>query len=100
MNCWYGVNAIQIIVVDEVVNGRFDRVVVGRLEGRPIWADIVDYKSDWVGDDGGAALLERYGSQLHGYVDALVRLLSLEPDHVTARLLCTGPGLDLQLPAT
>ena len=38
---------IQIIVDDEVVNGRFDRVVVGRLEGRPIWADIVDYK--WIG---------------------------------------------------
>ena len=91
---------IQIIVDDEVVNGRFDRVVIGRLEGRPIWADIVDYKSDWVGDDGGAALLKRYGSQLQGYADALVRLLSLEPDHVTARLLCTGPGLDLQLPAT
>ena len=89
---------IQIIVDDQVLNGRFDRVVIGRLDGRTVWADIVDYKSDRVGDDGGAVLLERYGPQLRGYVDAFARLHAIEPGQVTARLLCTGPGLDLQLP--
>ena len=89
---------IQVIVAGEVVNGRFDRVVIGRVAGTPVWADIIDFKSDWVGDDGGAALLDRYGSQLQGYADALVQLQSMSPDQVTARLLCTGPGLDLVLP--
>ena len=90
--------SVQVVVDDEVIVGRYDRVVIGCLEGKAIWADIVDYKSDWVGDDGGAALLERYGSQLQTYVDALVHAHALPVSGVTARLLCTGPGLDLAMP--
>ena len=86
-----------LIIDDEVVNGRFDRVVLGRRDGTLAWADIIDFKSDWVGDDGGASLLERYGLQLQGYVDALVHHLSIPSEQVTARLLCTGPGIDIAL---
>ena len=51
----------------------------------------------WVGDDGGRGLLERYTPQLQTYVDAVQAMLHLPVGSVTARLLCTGPGIDLQL---
>jgi ATP-dependent helicase/nuclease subunit A len=82
---------------DRIIVGRFDRVVIGRQNGAAVWADVIDYKSDWVGDDGGVALLERYTPQLQTYVDAVQAMLNLPVGSVTARLLCTGPGIDLQL---
>ena len=88
---------MHVQMEDRVIVGRFDRVVIGYGSGVPLWADVIDYKSDWVGDDGGCALLQQYRSQLQTYIDALVGMLNLPEGSVTARLLCTGPGLDLQL---
>ena len=87
---------MHVHMQDRIIVGRFDRVVIGYRNGDALWADVVDYKSDWVGDDGGQELLKRYSSQLQIYIDALVEMLHLPAERVTSRLLCTGPGLDLQ----
>jgi len=87
---------MHVQLEDRIIVGRFDRVVIGYRDGDALWADVIDYKSDWVGDDGGHALLKRYTPQLQTYIDALSAMLDLPEESVTARLLCTGPGIDLQ----
>ncbi|MBM44253.1 MAG: hypothetical protein CMJ36_04485 [Phycisphaerae bacterium] len=81
---------------EEDIMGRFDRVVIGYRDGKPAWADVIDFKSDAVGDDGGASLLSHYAPQLERYASALCRMLDLPAEMVTTRLLLIGADIDIE----
>jgi ATP-dependent exoDNAse (exonuclease V) beta subunit len=72
-----------------LLSGRFDRVVlVNDANARPLWAEIIDFKTDDVSTD--AALsqrIDRYRPQLRAYADALVSMFDLSPACVHATLL-------------
>ncbi len=82
---------------DGEFNGRIDRLVIGRRDGVPIWADLVDFKSDSASEETASGVGNRYRKQLNDYRAAVQVMLDLPPDRITARLLLTSPGIDLPL---
>ncbi|MEE2718354.1 MAG: UvrD-helicase domain-containing protein [Planctomycetota bacterium] len=78
-------------------NGRIDRLVIGYRDGEPVWAEVVDFKSDAATPQTASEVLARYRRQLEDYRDAVQVLLGLPADRITARLLLTGPGIDVSL---
>ena len=88
---------MHVQLEDEVLVGRFDRVVIGYRDGLPAWADVIDFKSDAVAEDGGASLLNLYAPQLETYASAICRMLDLTREMVTTRLLLIGADIDLEL---
>jgi hypothetical protein len=77
--------------------GRFDRLVLGMRDGRPVWADLVDFKSDTATVETAPDVLERHRGQLEDYMSSIQSMYHLDASAVTARLLLTGPGLDVVL---
>jgi ATP-dependent helicase/nuclease subunit A len=77
-----------------VLQGVFDRLVVLRDGSQIIGADVLDYKTDDVGDDPRAtdARVEHYRPQLEAY-RAAARMLAIPPAMVSSRLLFVGPGV-------
>lgn len=82
---------------DGEMNGRFDRLVVGWKDGVPVWADLVDFKSDSATEDTAGDVLERHRGQLEDYVLAIESIYGISRERITARLLLTGPGIDIEL---
>ena len=85
--------AFALRIGEELLHGRFDRVVVVRRAGRPVRAILIDFKTDRVAS---REDLERkpaeYAPQIAAYRRALERLLGLEAASVEARLLFPGWG--------
>jgi len=77
--------------------GRFDRLVLGMRDGRVAWVDLVDFKSDSATVETAPEVLERHREQLEHYMAAIQSIYGLDPGAVSARLLLTGPGLDVSL---
>lgn len=78
---------------DALVQGRIDRLVIGRRAGRAVWAEIIDFKTDAPdarvrcarteqasaeGDD--AATLAHHADQMNAYRAAVCRALAITPD--------------------
>lgn len=87
---------------DEVVlNGTFDRLVIGRgPDGRGVWAEVVDFKTDTLEAGGEAALARRaehYRPQVEAYRRAAAEILRLDPARVSARLLFTALGREVRI---
>ncbi|NOX56428.1 MAG: hypothetical protein GXP27_18680, partial [Planctomycetes bacterium] len=79
----------------ELVNGIMDRVVVLKVGGRPVAADVIDFKSDKFSEKGAYTIdeaVEHYAPQLLIYREAVSRLFRLPVDHVTTRLLFLTVG--------
>jgi ATP-dependent exoDNAse (exonuclease V) beta subunit len=77
--------------IDTLVRGQLDRVVVARADGRPVAAELVDYKTDRV-TIGSRTLTERvdhYRPQLNAYRKAVAQLLGLDLKSVSASLMFT-----------
>jgi len=78
---------------DGLVRGRVDRVVVGLEGGTPIWAEVVDFKTDNVT----AAEIERamdgYRGQIDAYRSAVAGALKLDLKKVGGVLLFVKPGV-------
>lgn len=72
------------------LSGRFDRVVIGWRKERPVWAEVLDFKSD-----SGASAREMAGAyleQMGAYRAAAGRLWGLADEAVAVTLLFTGLG--------
>lgn len=71
-----------------IQQGIMDRVVVFEHDGRPLHAEVIDYKTDHVPEnDGISKLVEFYRPQVAAYREAIARLLNLSPEkQVTVRL--------------
>lgn len=87
---------------DDILSGQFDRIVIGRDNaGRPIWAHVIDYKSDAVADDTALhARADYYASQMRAYQRAASLMLSLDPAVVNASLIFTDSASVIDLPST
>ena len=85
-------------IEDEILQGRFDRLVVGRDgKGVPLFAEVLDYKTDpLLAGEGRKDAVERmrvtYAPQMNAYRRAAALLFRLAPEKVTACLILTHVG--------
>lgn len=78
---------------DGLVKGRVDRVVVGLEGGRPVWAEVLDFKTDNVKAENVAGSIDGYRGQIDAYRGAVARALKLELKAVGGVLLFVKPRL-------
>jgi ATP-dependent exoDNAse (exonuclease V) beta subunit len=66
-----------IVIEKELLSGAFDRVVIGlSAEGRPLAAEIIDFKTDAVTtEEEKKKRSQEYASQLEAYCEALKKML-------------------------
>jgi ATP-dependent helicase/nuclease subunit A len=77
--------AFDVEVDGRAVSGIFDRVHIETgPEGRPLSAQIYDFKTD----KGFVDLRERYKDQLDAYIKAAALLLGISPDRASAEPVC------------
>lgn len=76
-----------------LVQGRIDRVVIGLEGGRPVWAEVLDFKTDRVTAERVSVLGETYREQVRAYRRAIGRALRLEPKQVNGVLLFVQPDV-------
>ena len=79
--------AFELVIDGEFCSGVFDRVVL--REGN---AEIIDFKTDRVDDNGLVEAIKRHQPQLTLYRRVLARLTDLQEDSITCRLVFTRPG--------
>ncbi|NUQ61140.1 MAG: UvrD-helicase domain-containing protein [Pirellulales bacterium] len=79
---------------DTIVTGQIDRLVLLYDGDRAVGADIVDFKTDALGDDPRQieARVEHYRPQLDAYRNAAAKVLDLPVKQVSARLVFLEPG--------
>jgi ATP-dependent helicase/nuclease subunit A len=95
--------AFEVPILDDrdervLLNGRFDRLVLGRRNGAVVWAEVIDFKSDRVGAADAAALRSRvdsYRPQMRGYAKAVSALFGLTSDQVMTTLLFVQEGISV-----
>jgi len=76
-----------------LLTGTFDRVVVFSDGATPLMAEVLDYKTDHVGDpQARAARIEFYRPQIEAYQRAVGRLCNLPESKVSGRLLFVECG--------
>lgn len=81
-------------VGSQILHGSFDRVVLHRRSDKIEKADLIDFKTDHV-HAGGSNLLdliERNRPQVEAYHKALAKILDIDGNRITARLLFTSSG--------
>ena len=73
--------------------GAIDRLVVWRRDGHVLWADVIDFKTNLVGDDAAEDnLVAHYRPQLDAYRRAVSRAFDLPLERVSARLALVSRG--------
>jgi len=81
---------------ERLLQGRFDRLVIGRAGGRPVCAEVLDFKTDHAAADLTGEALDAYARrhrpQMDAYRRAAARLLRLPEERVDAALLFTAAG--------
>ena len=85
---------------DELLTGSIDRLVVIQSAGRPVAADIIDFKTDELPadhDDLLWAKLDYYRPQIEAYRAAAATFLGLESTRISARLVFLSIGAVCQL---
>jgi ATP-dependent exoDNAse (exonuclease V) beta subunit len=85
----------------EILTGSIDRLVVIRSGGKPIAADIIDFKTDEIAAGDGKNIqhkMEFYTPQLEAYREAAGRMLGLNTQQITARLVFLSAGRVESLP--
>ena len=79
---------------DGILSGAIDRLVLVKRQGRPIAADIIDFKTDTIDDENPlAAKLDFYRPQIAAYRRAVAKMTRLPIARITARLLFVGANL-------
>ena len=91
--------AVTSIVDGKLIRGFADRIVLGMRQGKIIAADIVDYKTDALGENQ-SKLLERtthYRPQINAYRATISQMLNLNDADVSARLLFVTAGVHVPI---
>ncbi|MEZ6130394.1 MAG: UvrD-helicase domain-containing protein [Planctomycetaceae bacterium] len=73
-----------------IVSGTMDRLVLVVQNGRPVAADVIDFKTDRISGDTGEwvkAKVRQYESQLAEYRIAVQTCFGIAPDRISTRLL-------------
>lgn len=93
---------VTAIVNGNLIRGFADRIVLGISHGKIVAADIVDFKTDNLGE--GNTLLsgkvEHYRPQLNAYRETIAQMLKVDLSQVTARLLFVTAGVHADLELT
>ncbi|MBC7835863.1 MAG: UvrD-helicase domain-containing protein [Phycisphaerales bacterium] len=82
------------------VSGAFDRVVLGVRQGRPVWADVIDFKTDDVlptSAEAWAGRIERYRPQVEAYQRAIAQLFRLAEADISGCLVFIRAGEAVEL---
>jgi ATP-dependent helicase/nuclease subunit A len=80
---------------DEILTGSIDRLIMILHNGRPIAADVIDFKTDDLSAGDDQAISDKtdfYRPQMDGYRRAVSQLLKLPPAMVGARLVFLAAG--------
>jgi ATP-dependent helicase/nuclease subunit A len=86
----------------QMMQGRMDRVVLFKRDGKVIAADVLDYKTDIINDQPGATVVERveyYRPQIMAYRATLQQRFALPPQAVFSALLFVHAGNVVRLAA-
>jgi ATP-dependent exoDNAse (exonuclease V) beta subunit len=87
--------AFAIRQEDALLSGSIDRLLVIKSGGKPIAADVIDFKTDEIASGDRKALqarVEFYQPQMEAYRAAAARLLSLEVGQIGARVAFLSAG--------
>lgn len=90
--CLWRERAFAVQVDSRLLHGQFDRVVVYEQGGKPMRADLIDYKTDHVTPDTLARAVHRYHPQIQAYRSALSVMLNLPTHSIRAQLLFVDSG--------
>lgn len=91
--------AFAVPLNGQLLQGRFDRVVIHCNErGQPERAELIDFKTDRLSENGTGEIIARYKPQIEAYRQALSVMLRLAPSHIGAKLLLVGAGLCVDVP--
>ncbi len=83
--------SFAVQVGKELVRGCFDRVSIYRDDNGQIKrVDLIDFKTDRLGPDGVAPLIDHYRPQIQTYQRTLTKLLPVDIDAIRARLWFVG----------
>ncbi len=80
------------------LSGSMDRLVLLTNSGKPVAAEIVDYKTDFV--EGEAAMEVRakfYRPQMQAYIRGLERMLRISSQRITARIVFLATGEEVSV---
>lgn len=80
----------------KLMTGSIDRLVIVKSAGKPIAADVIDFKTDEIPPGNKRALAEKvdfYRPQLEAYRDVSAELLGIEAKQIAARLIFLSPGV-------
>ena len=78
---------------DDWLSGSIDRLVLLRRAGRPVAAEILDFKTDALPDKASMAeRVEHYRPQLDAYRRGASRMLRLDPQQITTGLIFVPSG--------
>ena len=86
---------------ETLCSGRFDRLVIASDANSPVWARVLDYKTDTIETDDETALCEmvtKYQPQMDAYRRAAAAMLGIELARVEVALVLTRPGLVVEVP--
>ena len=80
---------VTAVINNQLIRGYADRIVLGTTSGIVVAADIVDFKTDYLGEQNEELLdkVKHYEPQLNAYRDTISQMFKLPTDAVTARLL-------------
>jgi ATP-dependent helicase/nuclease subunit A len=79
-------------------NGSIDRLVLSYEEGEVVSAEVIDFKTDGVREEGVEERARHHAPQMYSYRRAVSTMYSLKPEMVKLRLAFTGPGVVYDLP--
>lgn len=77
--------------------GTIDRLVLHRANGRVMRAEVIDFKTDAIGEGGAALLAERYAGQMRAYGAMIRDRYGLDDDTVDLLIVAVGTGEVLRL---
>jgi len=84
-------------------SGRFDRLVIASIADRPVWARVLDYKTDAIepsNEESMVEMIEQYRPQMDAYRRSAGAMLGLETSSVEVALVLTSPGQVVEIPSS
>lgn len=83
---------------DGFLSGSMDRLVLLTHGGKPVAAEIVDYKTDFVeGEAATEVRAEFYRPQLQAYIRGLERMLRISSQRISARIVFLATGKEVSV---
>ena len=73
------------------MNGIIDRLVILKRDGRPMAAEVIDFKTDQI-NESSQQTAEKHADQMESYRLAVSSTWGIEPDRIDCRVLLVKSG--------